>query len=46
MNPFSKEDWKKAAWKAANHPEKAGPGWLIGGVILVLAILAAILRGC
>jgi hypothetical protein len=40
MNPFSKGDWKKAA----KNPQ--GPGWLIGGVILVLAIIAAILKGC
>jgi len=35
MNPFSKGDWKKVAWKAIDNPEKAGPGWAIGGAIFV-----------
>jgi len=37
MNPFSRRDWKKAA----NNPQ--GKGWIIGGVILILAILKVIL---
>jgi len=37
MNPFSRRDWKKTA----NSPQ--GIGWLIGGIILILAILKVIL---
>jgi hypothetical protein len=45
LNPFSKRDWKKSAWKAIYNPEKAGSGWLIGGEILMDAILAVTLKG-
>jgi hypothetical protein len=44
MNPFSQNDWKKAAWKVTNHSEKAGPGWLIAGIILILGVII-FLRG-
>lgn len=45
-NPFSKSDWKKSAWKAVYQPEKAGLGWLIGGAILMLAVVMEIVKGC
>jgi len=41
MNPFSKNSWKKAAWKETEKPQ--GVGWLIAGSILILAILKVIL---
>lgn len=45
MNPFSRNDWKKAARRAARDPQNAGPGWLLAGLLLVLAIIVAIVRG-
>jgi hypothetical protein len=42
INPFSRDSWKKAAWKVVREPEKASPGWLIAGVIIILAILKTI----
>jgi len=41
MTPLTKRDWKRAAWKQTEKPQ--GVGWLIGGVILILAILKVIL---
>jgi hypothetical protein len=46
MNPFNKGDWKKAAYKTIKEPDQAGPGWIIGGILLVFAVLAYILKSC
>jgi hypothetical protein len=47
MNPFSRNDWKKAAWKAVNHSEKAGPGgWTPAGALLIHVIALFILKSC
>jgi len=43
MNSFSKSNWENAVRKATSHPEKASIGWLIVGIILVLAVLKVIL---
>jgi hypothetical protein len=37
-----RHDVKRAVWKQAKHPETGGAGWLIVGVLLVLAVLKAI----
>jgi len=42
MNPFSKRDIKRAAWRAAKTPEKGGAGWLILGAVIILALLKII----
>jgi hypothetical protein len=44
MNPFSRNDWKKAAWKTINHPEKASIGWGIGGGILILVVIIFLVK--
>jgi len=44
MNPFSRNDWKKSAWNAVNRPEKAGPGWGIAGVILIIAVIIFLVK--
>jgi len=42
VNPFSRSSWKKKAWQAARQPEKASPGWIIAGIIIILAIMITI----
>jgi hypothetical protein len=46
MNPFSRSDWKKAARRAARDPDHAGPGWPLAGLLLIVAVVVAIIKGC
>ena len=39
MNPFSRNDWKKSAYKG-------GPGRAICGAILLLAVIIFIVKSC
>jgi len=34
MNPFSRKDWKKAAYKQVNTP-KGGTGWEVAGMMKI-----------
>lgn len=43
---FSRSDLKKAARKAAHDPENAGPGWTLGGLLLVVAVIVALIKSC
>jgi hypothetical protein len=43
MNLFSRSCVKRAARQAINSPEKAGLGWLIAGVILILSVILFLL---
>jgi len=46
MNPLSRKAWKKVAKQANRNPGEAGQGWLLGGLLLVVAVIIVILKGC
>lgn len=43
MNPFSRQDWKRSARRAQQG--NGGPGWLLAGILLVIAIILAFVKG-
>lgn len=43
---MTRSEWKKSARKITRNPEQAGPGWTIAGILLAIALVTALLKGC
>ena len=43
---MSRTDLKRQAHKIARDPDQAGPGWIVGGVLVVLAVVVFFVRSC